>query len=100
MSGTNLCRHDLAESAKSADLWLSGRHVADMSATFPAKVFFCDYIICMVYVDDGIFLGNDDLKLQDAICDIQNVDLNIKDQGHPADYVGVNIKKAKGMVQA
>ena len=36
--GTNLCRHDLAESAKSADFWLSGRHVADMSATFPAKV--------------------------------------------------------------
>jgi len=33
----NLCRHDLAESAKSADFWLSGRHVADMSATFPAK---------------------------------------------------------------
>jgi hypothetical protein len=27
-----------AESAKSADFWLSGRHVADMSATFPAKV--------------------------------------------------------------
>jgi hypothetical protein len=51
-------------------------------------------------MDDGIFLGNDDLKLQDAICDIQNVDLNIKDQGHPADYVGVHIKKAKGMVQA
>jgi hypothetical protein len=32
-----LCRHDLAESAKSANFWLSGRHVADMSATFPAK---------------------------------------------------------------
>jgi len=27
----------LAESAKSADFWLLGRHVADMSATFPAK---------------------------------------------------------------
>jgi hypothetical protein len=37
VSGTNLCRHDLADSAKSADFWLSGRHVADMSATFPAK---------------------------------------------------------------
>jgi hypothetical protein len=37
VSGTNLCRHDLAESAKSADFWLSGRHVSDMSATFPAK---------------------------------------------------------------
>ena len=37
VSGTNLCRHDLAESAKSADFWLSGRHVAGMSTTFPAK---------------------------------------------------------------
>jgi hypothetical protein len=26
-------------------------------------VFFCDDIIFMVYVDDGIFLGNDNLKL-------------------------------------
>jgi len=49
----------------------------------------------MVYVDDGIFLGNNDLKLQDAIRDIQDVGLNIEDQGHPADYVGVNIKKTK-----
>ncbi len=37
VSGTKLCWHDLAELAKSADFWLSGRHVADMSATFPAK---------------------------------------------------------------
>jgi hypothetical protein len=28
-------------------------------------VFFWDDIIFMVYVDDGIFLGNNDLKLQD-----------------------------------
>jgi hypothetical protein len=27
----------LAESAKSADFWLSGQHVADMSATFPIR---------------------------------------------------------------
>jgi hypothetical protein len=44
-------------------------------------------------VDDGVFLGNNDLKLQDAIKDIQDLGLNIEDQGHPADYVGVNIKK-------
>jgi hypothetical protein len=47
----------------------------------------------MVYVDDGIFLGNDDLKLQAAIQEIQELGLNIEDQGHPVDYVGVNIKK-------
>ncbi len=45
----------------------------------------------MVYMDNGIFLGNYDLKLQDAI----DAGLNIEDQGHPADYVDVNITKAK-----
>ena len=45
----------------------------------------------MVYVDDGIFLVNYDLKLQDAI----DAGLNIEDQGHPADYVGVNSRKQK-----
>ncbi len=58
-------------------------------------VFFRDDIIFMVYVDDGIFLGNNDSKLQNAIKEIQNLGLNIKDQGHPADYVGVNIKKLR-----
>ncbi len=42
-------------------------------------VFFCDDIFFMVYVGDGIFLGNNDLKLQDAIRDIQDVGLNIED---------------------
>ena len=36
VSGSILCRHDRAVSAKSADIWLSGRHVADMLATLPA----------------------------------------------------------------
>ncbi len=49
----------------------------------------------MVYVDNGILLGNDDSKLQDAIKEIQDLGLNIEDQGHPADYVGVNIKKLR-----
>jgi hypothetical protein len=53
-------------------------------------VFFCDDIIFIVYVDDGIFLGNDDAQLQQAI---KEIGLNIEDQGHPADYVGVSIKK-------
>ncbi len=50
----------------------------------------------MVYVDDGIFLGSYDSQLQEVIKEIQNIGLNIEDQGHPADYVGVNIKKLKG----
>ncbi len=58
-------------------------------------VFFCGDIIFMVYVDDGIFLGNEDTQLKQAIQEIQNVGLNIEDQGHPADYVGVSIKKLR-----
>jgi hypothetical protein len=49
----------------------------------------------MVYVDNGIFVGNDDAQLLQAIKEIQGLGLNIdiEDQGHPADYVGVSIKK-------
>jgi hypothetical protein len=38
-------------------------------------------------VDDGIFVGSDDTQLQDIIKEVQNLGLNIEDQGHPADYV-------------
>jgi hypothetical protein len=59
-------------------------------------VFFRGDIIFMVYVDDGIFIGNDDSQLKEAaIREIQALGQNIKDQGHPADYVGVNIKRTK-----
>ncbi len=58
-------------------------------------VFFHDDIIFMVYMDDGIFLCNDDAKLQESIKDIQDLGLNIENQGHPADYIGVNIKKLR-----
>jgi hypothetical protein len=44
-------------------------------------------------MDDGVFLGNDDAQLLQAIKEIQGLGLNIEDQGHPADYVGVSIKK-------
>jgi hypothetical protein len=60
-------------------------------------VFFRGDIIFMVYMDDGIFLGSNDLQLQKVIKEIQNLGLNIENQGHPEDYVGVNIKKLKDM---
>jgi hypothetical protein len=41
-------------------------------------VFYQDDIICMVYVDDGIFLGKDDNQLREVICEIQETGLNIK----------------------
>jgi hypothetical protein len=58
-------------------------------------IYFPGDIVFMVYVDDGIFLSSNDLQLQDVIKEIQNLGLNIEDQGHPVDYVGVNIKKLK-----
>jgi hypothetical protein len=54
-------------------------------------VFFRGDIIFMVYVDDGIFLGNDDVQLLQETKEIQGLGLNIEDQGHPADYVGASI---------
>jgi hypothetical protein len=58
-------------------------------------VFFRDDVIFMVYVDDGIFIGPEDKQLKSIIKEMQDLGLNIEDQGHPADYVGVNIKKLK-----
>jgi hypothetical protein len=55
-------------------------------------VFFHGDIIFMVYVDNSI-LGNDDTQLQQAIKEIQDLGLNIKDQVNPADYKEVSIKK-------
>jgi hypothetical protein len=37
VSGSIVCRHDRGMSANCADIWLSSRHVADMSAILPAK---------------------------------------------------------------
>jgi hypothetical protein len=58
-------------------------------------VFYHGDIIFMVYVDDGIFIGSNDTQLQDVIKKLQDLYLKIEDQGHPADYVGVNISKIK-----
>jgi hypothetical protein len=54
---------------------------------------FHDDIIFIVYVDDGIFLGNNYLQHPDFIKEIQDLRLFIKDQGHPDNYVAVNIRK-------
>jgi hypothetical protein len=58
-------------------------------------VFFRNEVIFLVYVDDGIFIGNDDTQLQAIVKEMQDLGLNIEDQGHPDDNVGVNIKKLK-----
>ena len=56
-------------------------------------VFYRDDVIFIVYVDDGIFISGDDDSITKAIRDISKSGLEIEDQGHPADYVGVAIKK-------
>jgi hypothetical protein len=58
-------------------------------------VFYCGDIIFIVYVDNGICLGSSDEQLSGIITELRNLDLDIKDQGHPTDYVGVNIKRIK-----
>jgi hypothetical protein len=64
-------------------------------STIDDCVFFRGNVIFMVYVDDGIFIGDDDSQLTTAINEIRALGLNIQDQGHPADYVGVSIKHLK-----
>jgi hypothetical protein len=61
-------------------------------------VFYWDNVIFIVYVDDGIFLGPSDQQLHDIINELCNLKLSVEDQGHPADYVGVSIKKLKNGV--
>jgi hypothetical protein len=52
-------------------------------------------IIFIVYDDDGIFLGPSNQQLHDLTDEPRNLKLSIEDQCHPADYVGVSIKKLK-----
>jgi len=58
-------------------------------------VFYRNDVIFIVYVDDGLFFGSDDDTLTMIIKRLRDSGLNIQDQGHPADYVGVNIRKAR-----
>ena len=59
-------------------------------------VFYRGDTIFIVYVDDGIFIGDSDDQILAIIDQLQSLGLKIEDQGHPADYVGVNTKQLKG----
>jgi hypothetical protein len=61
-------------------------------------VFCQDNISFIIYIDDGIFLGPSDQQLCDIINELCNLKLSIEDEGHPADYVGVSIKKLKNSI--
>lgn len=58
-------------------------------------VFYKGDVIFIVYVDDGIFVSKDDSKVTEIIQQLRKSGLDIEDQGHPADYVGVNIKRSR-----
>ena len=58
-------------------------------------VFYKGDIVFIVYVDDGIFLGNSDKQLSDIIQEVKSSGLDVEDQGHTADYVGINISKTR-----
>jgi hypothetical protein len=61
-------------------------------------IFCQDDVIFIVYVDNETFLGSSDKQLCGINNKLQNLKLSIEDQGNPANYVGVNIKKLKGGV--
>jgi hypothetical protein len=58
-------------------------------------IFYRNDVILIVYINNGIFLGSSDVQLHDISNELQKLKLSIEDQGHPADYVGVSIKKLK-----
>ena len=59
-------------------------------------VFYHGDTIFIVYVDDGTFIGDNDNQIMAIISQLKGLGLKIEDQGHPADYIGVNIKRLKG----
>ena len=71
------------------------REIGFQQSLIDECVFYRDDIIFIVYVDDGLFFGNDDDTLSLIIKKLRDSGLNIEDQGHPADYVGVNIKRRR-----
>jgi hypothetical protein len=56
-------------------------------------VFYCDRIIFVVYVDDGIFAGPDSKDIDQAINDLQSAGFDVEDKGDIKDYLGVHVTK-------
>ena len=51
--------------------------------------------IFIVYVDDRIFIGDNNNQILAIISQLQSLGLKIEYQGHPANNIGVNIKRLK-----
>ena len=56
-------------------------------------VFYHGDMNFIVYVDNGLFIGHSDSKLETMIKVFKETSLDIEEQGYPNDYVGVHIKK-------
>ena len=56
-------------------------------------MFYRGNLVFLVYVDDGIFVSLNGTSIENVIKELPDSKLELEDQGHPADYVGVNIKK-------
>ena len=56
-------------------------------------MFYRGNLVFLVYIDDGIFFSLDGTSIDNLIKELQYSKLKLEDQGHPADCVGVNIKK-------
>lgn len=56
-------------------------------------MFLTDDIIFIACINGGLLFGNDDDTVMLTVKQLKNAGLNIKDQGHPADYDEVNIWK-------
>ena len=56
-------------------------------------MFYQGLVILIVYVDDGMFLGKSEHQLSNIVKEFKDIGLDIQDQWHPTEYVGVNIWK-------
>jgi hypothetical protein len=59
-------------------------------------VFYRDGVICMVYVDDGLFFCLTLSKIDQAILELRASGYDIEDMGDVNDYLGINFESLPG----
>ena len=58
-------------------------------------IFYRVNLLFLVYVDDRIFVSLDGTSIGSAIKELMDSKIKLEDQGNPAEYVGINIKKKR-----
>ena len=61
-------------------------------------LFFRGNVIFIVYVDDRIFASPSDASINKAIQYLKDAKYEIKDEGTPTDYLGVNVTNLPGRI--